>query len=132
MNIKKLESINKIYTEIKSIDKKINEVNKMALMIVNKETKIDFTLNVIDTHAKSEEEGKKEARELIEDDGDGVSGIMGFMFGAPIKVATPSKYKLNIKYPFDETMALKMLNLFVNDLKMKRKKLENKYRNIDK
>lgn len=54
MNIKKLEQATKILEKIKLIDREIIEIDKLAIMILNNETKISLELNV-ENLIKSEE-----------------------------------------------------------------------------
>jgi hypothetical protein len=58
MDFKKLEKANKIYQEIKALDKEIIEIENNAMLIANGDVKLSLTLNINDLTKKAEAESK--------------------------------------------------------------------------
>lgn len=128
MNLKKLARAAKLYEQIKALDGEIIEVEKMAMLVANGETKSTFELHIEDLN-KNEDEAKS-----VLDDCNTPSGwmqemMMGFRTGGTLKKTEPSGNKL--KSILSETLTLQILGELLFDKNYQRELLVSKIQSLN-
>ena len=135
MNLKKLEKATKIVSKIKTIDSQLQQIEKLALQVVNNEVKIEQVLKI--TKLKQEEEETKapasqeEAVKMI------FSKLMSnrpiFSDGVMImRSEAPDNNKTeNFHNNISNKLALQILAVFIEERNAERKKLVNQFNKLD-
>jgi hypothetical protein len=127
VNIKKLDKANKIYQQIKELDKEIIEIDKHAMLIANGEVKLSLTLNIDDLKKKEKEESKVKFDEdgsIVVNDGV-VSLSWSTMFiGLPTNVTEDkNKHTTTFNTQVIENEALQILGVLLYVRQQKREQL---------
>ena len=131
MKIKQLEKATKVFEKIQKLDKEINELDKLALLIVNNKTDISFELKI-------ENCNDNEATPQVEIDSDGsLSFKVDFdprtsIVPWPLRFSrmdfgtisnTPNKNTKSLKNKLTETPTLQILGVLLDEKQRERQSL---------
>ena len=136
MNLKKIEKATKIVSKIKTIDSQLQQIEKLALQVVNNEVKIEQVLKITKLKQEEEEETKapasqEEAVKMI------FSKLMSnrpiFSDGVMImRSEAPDNNKTeNFHNNISNKLALQILAVFIEERNAERKKLVNQFNKLD-
>ena len=135
MNLKKLEKATKIVSKIKTIDSQLQQIEKLALQVVNNEVKIEQVLKITKLKQEEEEtkapESQEEAVKMI------FSKLMSnrpiFSDGVMImRSEAPDNNKTeNFHNNISNKLALQILAVFIEERNAERKKLVNQFNKLD-
>lgn len=130
MDFKKLEKAQKIYLEVKEIDKQIGEIEKVA-QIVASGGEAEFIFRA--TELKSTEKKKvldSDGSLIIEDHSPRISFHLSSVFGdysRPVMVETP---KNQLQEKLEESQAMLLLGVLIEAKHNKRRALLDKLQNL--
>lgn len=134
MNLKKLEKATKIVSKIKTIDSQLQQIEKLALQVVNNEVKIEQVLKITKLKQEEEEtkapESQEEAVKMI------FSKLMSnrpvFSGGMFMRSEAPDNNKTeNFHNNISNKLALQILAVFIEERNAERKKLVNQFNKLD-
>lgn len=134
LNISQIERIQKIYERIVSLDKSINDLEKLAALVSEKRTEINVSLSVKDTEA-----AKKEATKVKFDDdgsiiksGETTGGMFASFAERYMMVYNPTSEKtdenshtLSISWPIPDKTAFRLMGMLMQEKKQEREHLLN-------
>jgi hypothetical protein len=126
LNINQIEKIKKIYERVKSLDENIGELEKLAILVSDKQTEINVTLSVKDMGAMKKETTKVK----FDEDGSIVTGgrISGLSWILDWNDRTckkedeeeTDKYTSSISWAVSDKSAFRLMGMLMQEKKQER------------
>lgn len=114
MDLKQLKTALKLLEKLEDIDKEIIEIDKMALSILNNETKINFDLKVENLSENKDSEQSKDSSSPLNDLEKRMMMAIQIPTWALSQLETPkNKNTLSISNRIDDKLALQILGVIL-------------------